>query len=211
VLERIPDLRPGGALAHWARQGAVLVAGSSDTLDARLLLTVLAAVRRSQPAARLLLCPHEPSQQHTAHVLRLALELGVMATRWTLNTAAPRENTDCVVVEHVGLLADLYALGQAAYVGGGLGPAGVHAVIEPAAYGLPVLMGSRGLSQDALALLAAGGAIALPTRGPGAALVNAWLTWLTHDAVRIRAGLAARGVLSAGAAARTTSRLLELI
>ena len=40
------------------------------------------------------------------------------------------------------MLANLYALGGLAYVGGGFGP-GVHNVLEPAAHGSAVLFGPR--------------------------------------------------------------------
>ena len=45
-------------------------------------------------------------------------------------SAAPGET---VVVDRVGVLGDLYALADVAYVGGGWGTAGLHSVLEPAA------------------------------------------------------------------------------
>jgi len=43
------------------------------------------------------------------------------------------ENSRVVIIDTIGILADLYAFSDAAYVGAGFG-AGVHSVIEPAVY-----------------------------------------------------------------------------
>ena len=54
-----------------------------------------------------------------------------------------------VVVERTGILSALYRIGDIAYVGGAFGE-GVHSVLEPAAYGVPVLCGPGiGRSRDA--------------------------------------------------------------
>jgi len=56
------------------------------------------------------------------------------------------------------VLARLYSRATVAYVGGGFGRAGLHSVLEPAAFGVPVLFGPRHTgSRDAGLLLAAGG------------------------------------------------------
>ena len=63
-----------------------------------------------------------------------------------------------MLVDRVGVLGDLYALADVAYVGGGFHAAGLHSVIEPAAFGAPVLFGPRhAASRDAGLLLECGG------------------------------------------------------
>ena len=216
VLERIPDLHPMRPLETWAAGGDVLVAGSTDARDATILLAAFAALRPAHPAARLLLCPHDPGAGPTAHLLALAHRAGVPAAPWrgtgdAAVGAGPEREAACVVVERLGVLADLYLLGRMAYVGGGFGRRGVHAVIEPAAYGLPIVVGPRGLAGDARALLDAGGAVSLPAHGAAAALGSIWRRWLADEAARVRTGLAARGALALGAAGRTAERLLGMI
>src|SRR6476661_1912886 len=67
-----------------------------------------------------------------------------------------------LVVDRVGALATLYGAGTMAYVGGGFGRAGLHSVLEPAAWGVPVAFGPRWRdSRDAALLLEAGAATAL--------------------------------------------------
>ncbi len=209
VLERIPDWGTVRPLADWAAAGAVLIAGSTDPQDETLLLQTLAALGTRDPAARLLLCPHHLGPGRSGRISALAHRLGVAAATW--REGPLRTDAACVIVERMGVLADLYLLGALAYVGGGLGSQGVHAVIEPAVYGLPVIMGPRGHSADATTLLTAGGAVALPRENLTGALLRLWSAWLEDGPARQRAGLAARRALDSGAAHRTAARLLELL
>lgn len=209
VLERIPDGQVLRQLVDWAARGEVLVAGSTDPQDEPLVLEAFAEVQPRRPAARLLLCPHKPGPQHSDRVAAQARRLGLEAMVW--RGGSLQSDEPCLIVERAGLLADLYTLGALAYVGGGFGSHGVHAVIEPASYAVPVIVGPRGHAADAIALLRSGGAVALPRRQAAPALVRLWEAWLDDVAARVRAGLAARCVLGAGAAHRTATRLLELI
>lgn len=71
--------------------------------------------------------------------------------------AGARPGPPPVVVDTVGILAELYAAGDVAYVGGGLGGTGLHSVVEPAAAGVPVVYGARSGRREADLLEARGG------------------------------------------------------
>jgi 3-deoxy-D-manno-octulosonic-acid transferase len=63
-----------------------------------------------------------------------------------------------LIVDQVGFLAGLYRSAQIAVVGGGF-TRGVHNVLEPAALGIPVLMGPNyGKSPEVVTLCREGGA-----------------------------------------------------
>jgi 3-deoxy-D-manno-octulosonic-acid transferase len=103
-----------------------------------------------------------------------------------------------------------------AYVGGGFGDAGLHSVLEPAAWSLPVAFGPRWTnSRDAALLLQAGGGTALPsgTRAAAAALEALWSSWIRDEAGRMKQGSSARQVVEQGRGASETSAemLLQLI
>ncbi len=58
-----------------------------------------------------------------------------------------------ILVDKVGFLLSLYSIGDLAYVGGGFGR-GIHSVIEPAGFNLPVICGGNiNNSRDALRML----------------------------------------------------------
>ena len=89
--------------------------------------------------------------------------------------------------------------------------AGLHAVIEPAAHGVPVLFGPRWQSsRDARLLLEAGGGRSVAdAAGLGAALRE----WLGNDTARAAAGAAARAVVDRGlgAAQRSAQLVIDLV
>ncbi|MBI1193183.1 MAG: 3-deoxy-D-manno-octulosonic acid transferase [Bacteroidetes bacterium] len=60
----------------------------------------------------------------------------------TLDANSLLAQADCLIVDKIGLLSSLYALGSAAYIGGGFG-AGIHNTLEAAVYGLPLAFGPR--------------------------------------------------------------------
>ena len=115
---------------------------------------------------------------------------------------------DVIVVDRVGVLGDLYALADMTFVGGGFHSAGLHSVIEPAAFGAPVLFGpAHSMSREAGLLLAAEGAIS----GDRALLERTLQAWLTTPAVRITAGGRARAVVqdSLGATAQSLQLVVD--
>jgi 3-deoxy-D-manno-octulosonic-acid transferase len=98
-----------------------------------------------------------------------------------------------------------------AYVGGGFGRAGLHSVLEPAAWGLPVGFGPRWQgSREAELLLKAGGATAVENTDE---LRRTWVGWIEDEARRAAQGRLARGIVESGlgAARRSAEMLGELI
>jgi 3-deoxy-D-manno-octulosonic-acid transferase len=198
VLERTTQCGPVRALETWARDRSVLVAGSIEGGDERPLCTAIHAVLSQRERARVLLVPHDPSPRILDRLHGRLARTGVRSARWI-----PAEGTvpdsSCILVAATGILNDLYALGGIAYVGGGFRRGTLHAVIEPAAFGVPILTGPHtDVSPDAQTLAAAGGLVAVSTARD---LAARWLGWMDDEAARVAAGLAARRCLVAGAAA----------
>jgi 3-deoxy-D-manno-octulosonic-acid transferase len=116
-----------------------------------------------------------------------------------------------VLVDRVGVLGDLYALADAAYVGGGFHAAGLHSVLEPAAFGAPVLFGPRHTnSRDAGLLLEAAGGAMVPDVST---LIATLSTWIIDAPSRDEAGARARILVQngLGAAERSWALVAELL
>jgi 3-deoxy-D-manno-octulosonic-acid transferase len=183
-------------LAPLVRDRFTLVAGSTWPPDEAVLLEAWVAVRRQNPRARLVIAPHEPTPAHVSAIERWAAQHRVPYTKLSDVEQGGTGDPDLVLVDRVGVLAELYAIGSAAYVGGGFHEAGLHSVLEPASCGLPVLFGPRHTeSRDAGLLLAAGGAA---TGATARVLAEQIRRWMTSEALRTHAGAAARAVVEAG-------------
>ncbi|HJS46707.1 MAG TPA: glycosyltransferase N-terminal domain-containing protein, partial [Gemmatimonadales bacterium] len=140
VLERVAVVDPRDPLLGHAAGGPALVAGSTWPEDEAALLRAFTLVRAAQPAARLILVPHEPTPEHLEGVDRAAARLGIPLPQ---RLSAAEGPAPFLLVDRTGVLAALYGAGELAYVGGGFGRAGLHSVLEPAAWGRPVLVGPR--------------------------------------------------------------------
>ena len=111
-------------------------------------------------------------------------------------------------MDRVGVLGDLYALADVAYVGGAFHSAGLHSVLEPAAFGVPVLFGPRHQgTRDAELLLRADAAVSVSSRS---GLLDALSAWIRNADARRAAGARARAVIEQGlGAAERSTRLVE--
>jgi 3-deoxy-D-manno-octulosonic-acid transferase len=151
-----PELR-----ALWRRlddpDRFTLVAGSTWPEDEAVLVPALDAARGARPV-RLVIAPHEPTPDHLDALEERLAGAGLDHARLTAVETASGTAPAVVVVDRLGVLADLYALADAAYVGGGFGSRGLHSVVEPAALGVPVVFGPHhGNAREAAALADAGG------------------------------------------------------
>ena len=214
VLERVVGADPADPLLGYGRGAPTMVAGSTWPSDEAVLLRAFAAIRRRNQAARLILVPHEPTQAHLDAIEGMAAGLGLpSAVRLGVATGP----TPLLLVDRVGVLAGLYGAGTMAYVGGGFGRAGLHSVLEPAAWKVPVAFGPRWrLSRDAELLLRAGGAASLPAgsaRRAAAVLEKRWSDWMSDEAGRVNQGRRARRVVESGigAAEKSAEMLVELL
>lgn len=209
-----------------------LIAGSTWPPDEEVLLDALTSLREEGVPLRVIAAPHEPTpealQSLEAGAARrhlrtvrlgdlLAEEADLEAggaeqdTGMRIDAAGADEAADLVIIDRVGILGDLYALGQMSYVGGGFGSAGLHSVLEPAAFGIPVAFGPHhSNAREAAILVARGAAVSADS---GAHLLTTLRRWATDENARRRAGELAEHYVeeNIGAADRGARALLDLI
>ncbi len=182
-----------------------LVAGSTWPADEMPLLEAWAVVHERMPSVRLVIAPHEPSAAHLEPIVQWAAAAGLKCAK----LSDPASATACVVlVDRVGVLGDLYALADIAYVGGGFHSAGLHSVVEPAAFGVPVVFGPRfTASRDAELLIQCGGGFSAGSATEIAARLN---ELFAGSAARGAAGDRARALVQNGlGAAEKSAALVE--
>jgi len=183
----------------------VLVAGSTWPADEDLLAAAWPALRSA--GIRLIIAPHEPTDAHLDRLERVLNDAGASHARLgeVESDAAPR--TDAILIDRIGVLADVYTVGRLAWVGGGFGTRGVHSVVEPAAVGIPVMSGpNHGNAREAGSLVAAGGGGVVTTANGLVEMARRWLT----DAAP---GAAARAFVlaEAGGAERNARIILDFL
>lgn len=137
------------------RNRRVFILGSSWEEDEDAVLPAFRAMAKSDPAMLMILVPHEPTIETLERLeVRLAY-LGLRTIRFSDLNDYSLEHV--IIVDSVGILMTLYQYADVAFVGGSFRQ-GIHNVLEPAVYGIPVLYGPRHQnSQEAVELAERGG------------------------------------------------------
>lgn len=187
-----------------------LVAGSTWPTDEAELIPAFAAARKGSPL-RLIIAPHEPDAGHLRGVEQRLDAAGVRHARLGAVEADTGALPEAIVVDRLGVLADLYAIATVAYVGGGFHGAGLHSVIEPAALGVPTIFGPRhGNAREADELAGKGGGF---VASDGPAIASLVLDLAARPMHRRQASESARGFVTArlGGARRNAELIADLL
>jgi 3-deoxy-D-manno-octulosonic-acid transferase len=151
ATRQLKDLAPGLRL---------IVAGSTLEGEEAALLEAWPRLLEADPQLAMVLAPRHP--ERFGAVAALLLRSGIPWVRrsdWrsqAVGTLKPLDPGEIVLLDTIGELASVYSLAAVAFVGGSLIPAGGHNPLEPAQFGVPIVMGPhtvnfRAITEDLLA------------------------------------------------------------
>jgi 3-deoxy-D-manno-octulosonic-acid transferase len=120
--------------------GPIIVCGSTVENEEGLLLLAFQNVLASHPQAVMILAPRHP--ERFGEVARLLEQMGIRFWRRSL-WGGDLVAGGVFLIDTIGELASLYALGDIAFVGGSLVARGGHNIIEPAQHGVPIIVGNH--------------------------------------------------------------------
>ncbi|HNI44260.1 MAG TPA: hypothetical protein PK230_06170, partial [Chitinophagales bacterium] len=107
---------------------------------------------------RWIIVPHEPNDNHIATLEKL---LTVQHIRYSKADETNINHVKVLIIDSIGMLADLYQYAEYAYIGGGFGK-GIHNTLEAAVFGMPIFFGPEYLKfQEAKDLIDRKGAFAI--------------------------------------------------
>ncbi len=151
----------------------IWMAASTRPGEEGLLLEAAAQVRARFPSLLLILSPRHP--ERFVEVLDLCTRAGLKVQRRSADLRCEADTT-VFLLDSMGELTRFYATCDIAFVGGSLVPLGGHNVLEPAALGIPIVVGPHMFNfLEITHKLAAGGALqSAPDVAGVSAIVNAW-------------------------------------
>lgn len=191
------------ALKAALGESKVIIAGSSWQPGEKIVYGAFGNLRKQYPELKLIVAPHEPTTEALQRNINAAESIGatvINLSQWQ----GEKIDADIILVDSIGILADIYTVGWAAYVGGGFG-IGVHSVIEPAAHGLPVTFGPNNhVSHEAGLLIKCEGGFVVSTTSD---LETLWGKWLADPAEYERVSQAAQKLVTDHAG--VTEKLME--
>ncbi|MCP9439456.1 MAG: 3-deoxy-D-manno-octulosonic acid transferase [Nitrospira sp.] len=187
------------------RSDKLILAGSTHAGEEEMLVAAYRRIVGADPSAVLMLAPrHIERVEQVESMIRDAGLTVQRKSRIEQKGRGPR----VIILDTRGELARAYREATVAFVGGTLVPVGGHNLLEPAAWGKPVLFGPyTDHCADVATMLeeAEGGRRVRDVED----LVRACSEWLTDPHLRERVGLAARRVVSDNQGA--LKRALDLI
>ena len=190
----------------------IIVAGSTHRSEEEAVLTSFTALRKQYPHARLIIAPRKLNR--IEEVKKVNAKFGyAMAFRSKLKEIEGRRpEFPVLLLDTIGELGRIYAVGDIVFVGGSLVHYGGHNVLEPAAHAKPILVGpSMEDFKDSYSLLSRAGACRMVADAEG--LTEAFLEIAGDDALRKKMGDASIQIIreNRGAARKTIHYLTDLL
>ena len=136
VMEILGQEKSLPLISHFIQDQPCLVAGSTWPEDEQLIVPY---INSSQEQLKFILVPHDIKP---AHIRSLTRSIKKPTTLYSELSETSDSDFSVLVVDSIGLLTSLYRFAQIAYVGGGFAT-GLHNTLEPAVYGIPVLIGPQ--------------------------------------------------------------------
>ena len=132
----------------------VIVAGSTHPGEEKVLFQAFQSVRKEYPDARLVIAPRKTTRAD--EIAKLASSYGYETGFRSVmkEESSYRKSYPVLLIDTIGELGRIYAIGDVVFVGGSFSNTGGHNVLEPAAHAKPILVGpSMQNFKDSYALL----------------------------------------------------------
>lgn len=135
-------------IARFAQLRPTIILGSVWPEDMQIIGPAIPMLLKQY---NFIIAPHEIGEHH---IHSLMVSLPKKSIRYShLNTGFDENECQIMIIDNVGMLSKLYRAGVMAYIGGAFGK-GLHNILEPLAYGIPVIFGpkinSRTEAKDAI-------------------------------------------------------------
>jgi len=115
----------------------LLIAGSTWPEDEEVLSRLIDS---SLPPLKYIIAPHEIGEDH---IEQLEQKLQRKSIRYSqLHEQQSTDDITVIIIDNIGMLSSLYKYGNIAYVGGAF-KQGLHNILEPLSFGLPVVFGPQ--------------------------------------------------------------------
>ena len=113
----------------FSKKKLTIVCGSTWPKDEKIIIQFI----KKNPYYQYIIAPHE-----LYHLSKLKKQTNAL-----LFSKANKKNIsnyNVIIIDNLGMLSNLYQYGNIAYIGGGFS-AGIHNILEPAAFNLPIVFG----------------------------------------------------------------------
>ena len=157
-----------------------VVAGSAWPEDEALLVNF---INNDNSNTKYIIAPHNIK---SAQISNLKNKLEKTFALYSEKNKSDFSNTKVFIVDTIGLLTKIYNYADIAYVGGALGTTGLHNTLEPAVFGIPIIIGHNYQKfPEANAMIKKQGMFSISNQSELDAILK---QLITDDIFRVRSG-----------------------
>ena len=137
ILERDNSL---DFIEQFKDNTSTIVIGSSWPKDETLLVNY---INQSSDNVKFIIAPHNIKSEQIHSLYNQINKTKFKFSDYSIETLRKPnlENYQVFIIDTIGILTKIYSYADIAYVGGGFGNPGVHNILEPATFGVPVVIG----------------------------------------------------------------------
>ena len=115
-----------------------VVVGSSWPEDEELLVNYINS--NDSKEIKYIIAPHNIKQNQ---IQNLTSKLNVKTVLFTEKESQNLSDYSVFIIDTIGILSKIYSYADIAYVGGAMGATGLHNILEPAVFGVPIIIGKN--------------------------------------------------------------------
>jgi 3-deoxy-D-manno-octulosonic-acid transferase len=154
-------------MSEFKNKKTTVVIGSSWPKDEELLLQF---INKSNSDCKFIFAPHNIKPEQIQEIKNNCSKKTILFSEKENQNLA---DFDVCIVDTVGLLTKIYSYADIAYVGGGFGNPGIHNILEPATFGIPIVIGPNySHFAEAIQLVGLGGCISVNNSEQLEAILN---------------------------------------
>jgi len=136
VMQNAEKVKSFPTIEKFIGNKKCLVVGSSWKEDEAVVCSTLNKLKDT----KVIIAPHEI---HESRISSIEASLTQKIIKFSdLKSSTNSEDFDVLIIDNIGILMHLYQYADVAYVGGAFGK-GLHNILEPACFGVPVIFGNN--------------------------------------------------------------------
>ena len=180
-LDFIEQFSKDSSVTHG--KSRLIVIGSSWPKDESLLISY---INQTNEKVKFIIAPHNINVEQIQELKNAISNKTILFSELVTNRDLCLQDYNVLIVDTIGLLTKIYSYADIAYVGGGFGSPGVHNILEPATFGIPIVIGPNfSHFAEAVALIHQEGCVSIKNQNE---LNDAFSNLISNEAIRHEKG-----------------------
>ena len=124
-------------ISEFKQNNLCIVCGSTWPEDEAVLIDY---INKASDDVKFIIAPHEIN---ASKIESFRKNIQKQSSLFSKKEETNISEYNVLIIDTVGLLTKIYSHADIAYIGGGMGDTGLHNILEPATFGVPIVIGNR--------------------------------------------------------------------